>query len=96
MSSPGAPADRRLLAALVLAALVALGVVAVASGGPVCEIQVYGGLVQPDEPRTSCDPPWAPSPATTITPEEAPPSIVPGTTPEIPDLEEPSADPVPG
>ena len=86
-------ADQRRLLAVILAAIVALGVVAVASGGPECVLIEYGGVLQPDEPRTTCDPPWSPSAAATIMPEEAPPSIDPSATPDF--SEGPSDHPVP-
>jgi len=78
---------------LLLAVLVAVGAVAVANSNEECILIEYGGVVQPPEPRTTCDPPWAPSPMTTIMPEEAPPSVEPGATPDF--EEGPSADPIP-
>jgi len=65
---------KQLVLAVLVAGLVAIGLAAVVSGGEECKLIEYGGLVQPDEPRTTCDPPWAPSPLITITPEEAPPA----------------------
>lgn len=90
MLNPFSRRDRLVLALLVVG-LVAIGLAVAASAGEECKLIVYGGLVQPDEPRTTCDPPWAPSPLVTITPEEAPPA---SPWPADPDPD-PSADPIP-
>lgn len=82
---------KQLVMAVLVAGLVAIGLAAVASGGEECKLIAYGGLVQPDEPRNTCDPPWAPSPLVTITPEEAPPA---SPWPVDPDPDS-SADPIP-
>jgi hypothetical protein len=74
--------------------LIAFGI-SVISGAQDCVLLVYGGPVQPEEPRTSCDPPWAPSPEVTISPEELPAVTADpmASPPPVPYEGEPAAEP---
>ena len=63
---------RALAIAAALAALLLVLVSGLISGGQECKLIEYGGLVQPEEPRTTCDPPWAPESVAPLLPEELP------------------------
>jgi hypothetical protein len=52
---------RRALVLGLLGIVLALGGLVLLASMQECQLFTYGGVVQPETPRTTCDPPWAPT-----------------------------------